>query len=300
MAIPPTSDVDGLEGPPAILFADLIPLLDIADRGEDRFEAGHSELARVTGHVFGGLLAAQALVAAGRTVDPARTVHSLHAYFLRPGDATLPLHLEVTRSRDGRSFSHRRVDAVQDGKTILELSCSFALPREGLAHQRAAPAAPQPEGLRNDHDVLRELLPGAPRPGMSPEAFDLRTAGLDHAWLTEPSPVTETTQVWMRAGGPVPADPLLRAALLVFASDLRSLHPVLRPHGRSLYDDDVHPATIDHAVWIHRVPPVDEWLLWCWDSPWADQGRGFVRATTYDRHGHLVAEATQEGLIRIG
>jgi acyl-CoA thioesterase-2 len=300
VALPQPSDTDEPVGPPAILFADLLPLLDIADLGDDRFEAGHSELARVTGHVFGGLLAAQALVAAGRTVDPARTVHSLHAYFLRPGDATLPLHLEVTRSRDGRSFSHRRVDAIQDGKTILELSCSFALPREGLEHQHPAPAAPDPEGLRNDHDVLRELLPGAPRPGMSPEAFDIRTAGLDRAWLTEPAPVGAPTQVWMRAGGEVPADPLLRAALLVFASDLRSLHPVVRPHGRSLYDEDVRPATIDHAVWIHRVPPVDEWLLWCWDSPWAADGRGFVRATTYDRRGGRGAEATQAGVIRLG
>lgn len=300
MATLPTSDTDEFDGPPAILFRDLLTLLDIADRGADRFEAEHSELARATGHVFGGLLAAQALVAAGRTVVPERTVHSLHAYFLRPGDATLPLHLEVTRSRDGRSFSHRRVDAIQDGKTILELSCSFALPRDGLAHQHPAPAAPDPASLRNDHDVLRELLPGAPRPGTSPEAFDLRTVGLDRGWLTEPAPVTEQTQVWMRAGGPVPADPLLRAALLVFASDLRSLHPVVRPHGRSLYDEDVAPATIDHAVWVHRVPPVDEWLLWAWDSPWAADGRGFVRATAYDAEGRLVAEATQEGLLRIG
>lgn len=296
MATSPTPDPDG---PPAILFADLLTLLDVTADGLDRFEAGHSELARETGHVFGGLLAAQALVAAGRTVAPERTAHSLHAYFLRPGDATLPLHLEVTRSRDGRSFSHRRVDAVQAGRTILELSCSLALPRDGVEHQHPAPAAPDPEGLRNDHDVLRDLLPGAPRPGMSPEAFDLRTAGLDQAWLTEPAPVEEPTQVWMRAGGAVPQDPLLRAALLVFASDLRSLHAVFRPHGRSLYDEGVNPATIDHAVWIHRVPPVDEWLLWHWDSPWAGNGRGFVRATTYDTLGGLVAEATQEGLLGI-
>jgi acyl-CoA thioesterase II len=293
-APPPDSDNSTV-----ILFDDLIPILDVDDLGDDRFEAAHSSLARATGHVFGGLLAAQTLVAAGRTVDPARKVHSLHSYFLRPGNANLPIHLEVTRSRDGGSFSHRRVDAVQDGKTILELSCSFTLPRDGLEHQHAAPDAPAPEALPRDHDILRELVPGWPAASSGAECFDVRTVGFGPEWLSEPTSVDEPAQVWMRAGGAVADDPLLRAALLAFASDLRSLHSVVRPHGHSLYDDHVRTATIDHSVWIHRVPPVDEWLLWEWDSPWARSGRGFVRAAAYDQRGVMVAEAAQEGLVRV-
>ena len=288
------------DGPWTTLLPELVDLLQVRDRGGDRFEAEHSQASLTTRHVFGGLVAAQALVAAGRTVPADRPVHSLHAYFLRPGDASLPLHLEVDRTRDGGSFSHRRVTAVQGGRAIVEMSCSFALPRDGLVHQTAAPAAPDPETLRPDPEVLAGMpFAGVTRYGTSPDAFDLRTVGLGPGWFESRVQAGEPTLLWTRAAGPVPDDPLVRAALFTFASDMRILHPVLRPHGLAMYGVDVRPAPIDHAVWFHRAPEVDGWLLWRLDSPWAGDGRGFVRATVHDAHGALVAEAAQEGLIRL-
>lgn len=278
---------------------ELVDLLVLTARHGDRFDARHSRAAVATGHVFGGLVAAQALMAAGRTVARDRHVHSLHAYFLRPGDASLPLRLEVERTRDGRSFSHRRVSAVQDGRAIAELSCSFAGPRDGVRHQARGPLAPEPDSLRPDHEVLEEMPDVVSRYGTSPDAFDLRTVGLGPGWFSERVPPEQPTLVWKRAAGPVPDDPLVQAALLAYASDMRILHPVLRPHGRSMYGDDVRPATIDHAVWFHAPARVEDWLLWRCDSPWAADGRGFVRATVYDTEGVLVAEAAQEGLISL-
>lgn len=287
------------DGPWTTLLPELVELLAVRDRGGDRFDAEHSDASLATRHVFGGLVAAQALVAAGRTVPEGRPVHSLHAYFLRPGDASLPLHLEVDRTRDGGSFSHRRVAAVQGGRAIVEMSCSFALPREGLEHRVPAPRAPAPEELRPDHEVLSEMPVEVTRYGTSPDAFDLRTVGLGPGWFENRVAAGEPTLLWTRAAGPVPDDPLVRAALLTFASDLRILHPVLRPHGLAMYGIDVRPATIDHSVWFHGAPNVDDWLLWRLDSPWAGDGRGFVRATVHDASGALVAEAAQEGLIRL-
>ncbi|MEZ0579419.1 acyl-CoA thioesterase [Nocardioides sp. MH1] len=279
---------------------ELIDLLELAPAGTDRFAARHARVSVTTGHVFGGLVAAQALVAAGATVDPARLPHSMHTYFLRPGNASRPLHLEVGRSRDGRSFSQRQVVAVQDDRPIAELSFSFAAARAGLAHQVAAPAAEGPAGVRPDHEVLAEL-PGEVMPyATTLDAFEVRTVGLGPDWFRAVEPPEQPTLVWMRATGPAPEDPLVHAALLVYASDMRILHPALRPHGRSMYDADVLPASIDHAVWFHRPVPVDQWLLWRCDSPWAGDGRALVRASVYDGAGTLVASAAQEGLIRVG
>lgn len=278
---------------------ELIDLLALTELGADRFAAGHSRASVATRHVFGGLVAAQALVAAGGTVAPGRPPHSLHAYFLRPGDASLPLHLEVERSRDGRSFSHRHVVAVQDGRSIMELSCSFAEPRAGLEHQASAPPAAAPSVVRPDHEVLAALPDVISRYGTSLDAFELRTVGLGPGWFRARVAAEEPTLVWKRAAGTTPDDPLLQAALLVYASDMRILHPVVRPHGLAMYDADVLPATIDHAVWFHRPARADQWLLWRCDSPWAGDGRGFVRASVYDEAGTLVASAAQEGLVRL-
>ena len=288
------------EGAWTTLLPELVALLELTPDGEDRFAAGHSVASVTTGHVFGGLVAAQAVMAAGRTVPAGRTIHSLHGYFLRPGDAAVPLHLEVDRTRDGRSFSHRRVSAVQDGRVIAEFTCSWAIPRAGLAHQTTAPAAPDPETIRPDHEVLRDLPVGMTRYGTSPDAFDLRTVGLGPGWFESKAPAGEPTLVWKRAAGAVPDDALLHAALFTFASDMRILHPVLRPHGLAMYGVDVRPATIDHAVWFHRPVRVEDWLLWQCESPWAGDGRGFVRAKVYGTDGTLVAEAAQEGLIGVG
>ncbi|MCL2542252.1 MAG: thioesterase family protein [Nocardioidaceae bacterium] len=294
-----SSRPDGPEHPWTTPFPELLTLLEIAADGTDRFDAPHSRAAGVTGHVFGGLVAAQALVAAGRTVDTDRAAHSLHAYFLRPGDPTVPITLEVERSRDGRSFSHRRVMAVQRGRAIVEMSCSFATPRSGVRHHLGLPDAPPPDSQRPDHEVLAELRHGFSRYATSEDAFELRTVGMGPGWFEAKVPPEQPTLVWKRATGTAPADPLLRAALFTYASDMRILHPALRPHGRSMYAEDVRPATIDHAVWFHGPLPVDDWMLWRCESPWAADGRAFVRATVHTTAGDLVAEAAQEGLLAL-
>ena len=266
-------------------YDELLDLLDLWPSGAE-VPARHARRSVATGHVFGGLVAAQAFVAAARTVAPDRAVHSMHAYFLRPGDPEAELLLRVERTRDGRGFSHRRVAAVQHGKSIMEASISFARSSDGLRHEAPAPGAPVPEGVPADHDVV---LSG---PGAMPGPVELRTVGIGGG--ASPDPVL----TWLRTCGPLPADPVLRAALLLYATDLMVLEAVVRPHGRSMHDPDVHPLTIDHAVWFHRVPP-DGWWLQEATSSWADDGRGTVRARVHAADGTLLAEVAQEGLIRL-
>ncbi|MEQ6903380.1 acyl-CoA thioesterase domain-containing protein [Nocardioides sp. YIM 152588] len=290
-------------------MSELLELLDLAPapdttHGQDVFAAEHARTSVHTGHVFGGLVAAQALVAAARTVEGSgtdRPPHSLHAYFLRAGDARRPLRMEVARLRDGRSISHRRVSAVQDGAVIMELTCSFATAQQGGRHQVTGPTAPAPHSLRADHHVLTEVLPGRhafTSYGTSLDAFELRTVGLGPHWFSTPAPAEEPTLIWKRPGATVPDDPVLHAAALTYASDMRILHTALRPHARSAYDSSVSPATLDHALWFHRPFDVNSWTLWRLDSPWAADGRTLTRAQVHLSDGTLVASAAQEGLVR--
>ncbi|GAA4811650.1 acyl-CoA thioesterase [Nocardioides caeni] len=279
---------------------ELVDLLQLTTLDEDHFEGGQSRASVVSNHVFGGLVAAQAVVAATRTVPDARAIHSLHTYFVRPGDPHEPITFVAERVRDGRSVSHRRVSARQHGRAIMEMSCSFTDPRPGVEHQVSMPAAPPPESVRPDTDVIREIGEVTSPYGSSPDAFDLRTVGLGPGWFRTQAPVDQPTLQWVRAAGPVPDDPALHAALFTFASDMRILHPAVRPHARALYDDDVIPATIDHAVWFHRPPRVDEWMLWVYDSPWAGSSRALCRASVHTPDGVMIASAAQEGLLRIG
>lgn len=266
-------------------YDELLGLLDLQPVG-DEVPALHSSRSAATQHVFGGLVAAQTFVAAARTVDPGRPVHSMHAYFLRPGDPDAEILLRVERTRDGRAFSHRRVAALQHGRSIMEASLSFAAPTSGLQHAAPPPIAPPPEDLRPDHDVV------VTGPGSLPGPVEMRTVGLGGG--TDDGPVL----TWLRTCGPMPADPVLRAALLLYASDLMVLEAVPRRHGRSMHDPDVHPLTIDHAVWFHRVPP-DGWWLQESTSSWADAGRGTVRGRIHAADGTLLAEVAQEGLVRL-
>lgn len=275
----------------------LVELLDIERLDLDLFRGRQPETTRQ--RVYGGQVAAQALLAADHTVDGDYAVHSLHSYFLRPGDAGVPISLEVERVRDGRAFSHRRVRAVQHGRAIVEASLSFAVPEEGVSHQVAPPAAPAPGSVPSDIDVLASLPGFTSRYGTSADAFELRTVGLGADWFTTATPPEEPTLVWMRADGEVPDDPVVHAALLTYASDLRIMHPMLRPHARSMYGTDVRPATVDHTVWFHSPARVDDWLLWRMDSPWAGHGRGLCRAAVHAPDGGLLASAAQEGLVRL-
>lgn len=278
--------------PGGVPLAELIALLDLEEFGSDRFRGAHTAMSATLDHVFGGLVMAQALVAAGRTVAPERAPHSLHAHFLRAGDHREPMTLHVRRTRDGGSLSHRRVVVEQHARAIAELTLSFALEMPGPEHQAAMPAAPAPETLPPDHEMLGESAHPAAR---AIDAFELRTVGL----------TSETGQehlrLWLRAAGPAPEDPLLHAALFAYASDLRILEPILRRHGGSLLrrpDPSWVGTTLDHTVWFHSPVRVDDWLLLVADSPAARSGRGLARGSAYDSAGLLVAGVAQEALLR--
>lgn len=287
-----------MNGAPSRPLDEIVALLDIAAVEEGVFLAQHTRAAAETGHVFGGMVAAQSTVAACRTVDSARPIHSLHAYFLRPGNPAHPIELRVEKTRDGRSFSHRRVSAIQEGRAIMEMACSFATAEPGLRHQISMPQVPDPEDLTSDWTVLRSLpdvVPTLTRPA----PFDIRSVGNHSRVSRDLGETTDRSRMWMRADGVVGDDPVLHTALIVYASDMTVLDPVTRPNARSMAAEDVLPATIDHAVWFHRWARADEWWLCDVDSPWAGDGRGYARGCLFDSGGALVAEIAQEGLIRL-
>jgi acyl-CoA thioesterase-2 len=231
--------------------------------------------------VFGGQVAGQALVAAGRTVDRG-TVHSLHAYFLRPGDPAVPIVYEVDRIRDGRSFTTRRVVAIQHGHAIFNLSASFHVDEPGYDHQVDMPAVPDPASL-------------PPADDQPARAIDTRAV---------PDTAAGHALVWLRADGRLPDDPLLHACVVTYASDLTLLDTVLSAHGLNPHRlalssaPGVMLASLDHAVWFHRPFRADEWLLYAQDSPVSHGARGFARGSIFTRAGSLVASVVQEGLVR--
>ncbi|MGQ0824048.1 MAG: acyl-CoA thioesterase II [Actinomycetota bacterium] len=251
--------------------------------------------------VFGGQVAGQALIAAGRTVSRG-DVHSLHAYFLRPGDPKVPIIYEVDRIRDGRSFTTRRVVAIQHGRAIFNLSSSFHAPEPGPEHQYPMPDAPDPDSL----PTLAERLAG--HEGRFPEPvlewmrrerpIETRSASLPR-WL-DPEPGTREPEqlVWFRANGDLPDDPLLHNCVVAYASDLTLLDTATMAHARSWDDDRYMIASLDHAMWFHRPFRADEWMLYHQKSPSAQGGRGLAEGFIYRRDGALVVTVIQEGLIR--
>ncbi|MFE2103906.1 acyl-CoA thioesterase II [Streptomyces sp. NPDC059468] len=279
----------------------LLELLDIEQLEEDIFR-GRSRSA-VVPRVFGGQVAAQALVAAGRTVPADRLAHSLHAYFLRPGDPGAPIVYSVDRIRDGRSFTTRRVVAVQHGKPIFHLSASFQTHEEGLDHQAPMPPAPDPETLPTSQERLRgydHLDPAVVEKFIEArEAIDLR-------YVDEPpygrfgEPREPHSQVWFRANGKLDDDPLLHVVLATYVSDMTLLDAVLLAHGRGGWAvGDVVGASLDHAMWFHRPCRADEWLLYDQESPSAHGGRGLGQARIYTQDGQLAISVIQEGVVRV-
>jgi acyl-CoA thioesterase-2 len=253
--------------------------------------------------VFGGQVAGQALVAAGRTVPEDRPVNSLHAYFIRPGDPAVPLVYTVDQVRDGRSFTTRRVTAIQHGKAIFTLSASFHHPEQGLEHATAMPDAPRPDELRSDADRLADAL-GAPLPAQFRDTpIELRSVGpLPLELARDPSlrsPDDQNSLVWVRVTGKLPDDPLLHACMMTYISDLTLLQTVVLGHGVSFHTGGVSPASLDHAMWFHRPFRADQWLLYAQDSPVAAGGRGLARGQVFTADGDLVVSVVQEGLIRI-
>ncbi len=278
---------------------DLLALLDLERIEQDIFR-GQSRSAIVP-RVFGGQVAAQALVAAGRTVPADRLAHSLHAYFLVPGDPGAPIVYEVDRIRDGRSFTTRRVVAIQHGQPIFHLSASFQTHEEGLDHQDAMPAAPDPDTLPTAEEMLPRHLPQdvARRLVEARAAVDLRYAETP-PWGSVGEPREPRSQVWFRTNGKLSDDPLLHVVLATYVSDMTLLDSVLLAHGRGGWAvGDVVGASLDHAMWFHRPFRADEWLLYDQESPSSSGGRGLGQARIWTQDGRLAISVIQEGVVRV-
>jgi acyl-CoA thioesterase-2 len=246
--------------------------------------------------VFGGQVAGQALVAAARTVDDGSRVHSLHAYFLRPGDPKVPILYTVDRIRDGRSFTTRRVVAIQHGRAIFNLAASFQVDEDGYEHGLPMPDVPPPESLPDWQAQWASVADLAPDRFGRPRAIDLR-----YVTGAPPSRVgTSSTrqQVWLRAAGRLPDDPVLHTCLLTYASDMTLLDTALLPYGTSALDESIQMASLDHAMWFHQPFRADTWLLYDQETPAASGGRGLTRGSVFRRDGTLVASVVQEGLVR--
>ena len=249
--------------------------------------------------VFGGQVAGQALVAAGRTVDPSRVVHSLHGYFVRPGDPTVPIEFSVETIRDGRSFSVRRSTAEQHGRTIFFMSASFQVAEQGLDHHSPAPTGiPDPEDVPTMRDWLNKYPDRERIFNAAPQAVDVRYLGVP-GWVPPGDRAANAEQrVWMRIAGKLPDDPLLHACALTYASDLSLLDTVLSTHGEVWGPGGVIGASLDHALWFHRPFRADEWFLYDCTSPSASGSRGLASGRMFTRDGRHIASAVQEGLLR--
>jgi acyl-CoA thioesterase-2 len=276
---------------PADPLADLLARLDVEALDADLY-LGDPEPGDA-GPLFGGFVASQATMVAGRSVTDG-ALHSLHAYFLRPGRHDLPIRYVVHRIRDGRTFTTRRVVAHQGGEAIFNLSASFARPEEGIAHQSPMPEAPPPESMPDWEDERARIL-GDPKARRPDGAIEVRVCDPD-----DPDPgvkLPASRRVWMRPRGPLPDDPLVHAAVLVYATDRTLLGTAARPHG--LPWGRRIGASLDHAVWLHHPPRFDGWVLYASESPVAHAARGLIFGAMYDLDGRRVASVAQEGLIRI-
>ncbi len=282
---------------PADLAQNLVDLLDVEEIDTDLYRGARQPGG--TGRVFGGQVIAQALQAAQRSTDAPKVAHSLHAYFMRPGDEQHPILFRVVRDFDGRSFATRRVIAMQKGKPILNMACSLQTPEQGFTHQDAMPDVPPPEALKSDHE-LRAAEP-IPEPY---RAIFLRQRPIEirpvepRSWVT-PAIGPPRQSSWFRIVAPIGDDPAMHRAILAYASDMSLLGTATLPHGVNWISPGFQTASLDHALWLHEDFRADDWLLYACDSPWAGHARGFNRGKIYARDGRLVASVAQEGLIRL-
>ena len=250
--------------------------------------------------VFGGQVIGQALVAAVRTVEASRPPHSMHAYFILPGDPKVPIIYDVDPIRDGKSFTTRRVTARQHGHAIFSMLVSFHTDEPGLDHQVAMPDVPPPEQLPDEAEMRKTLLPAMPdavrRYYERERPIELRPVQFDrYAGRKYPE---GDFHVWIRATGRLPDTPAIHQCVLAYASDMTLLDASLMRHGRSLFEKEFMAASLDHALWLHRPFRADDWLLYAQESPNLHGSRGFARGLIYTRDGTLVASVAQEGLVR--
>jgi len=278
--------------------AELVALMQLEATGEDRFRGQSQNIG--TPAVFGGQVLSQALAAASRTVPADRAVHSMHAYFLLPGEHA-PIDYTVHRARDGRSFTTRHVIAKQEGREIFEMAASFQTRDEGIDHQDPMPPAPDP--LAGPSELERRIALGDRVPasyrfrGLISPGLEVRV--VDAPDLLAPQPTAPQSQIWMRAVAPLPDDPLVHRALLAYASDNGLLRAAMNPHGLTFFSNKLRVASLDHAMWFHRDFRMDDWLLYAIDSPSASGARGLCRGSIFTRDGRLVASTAQEGMIRV-
>ncbi|WP_112830567.1 acyl-CoA thioesterase II [Rhizobium cremeum] len=276
----------------------LIATLDLEKLEEDLFRGKSPQ--NGWQRVFGGQVIAQALMAAQRCVEADRFVHSLHAYFMRPGDPAVPIIYQVERIRDGASFTTRRVVAIQHGKAIFSMSASFQLDEPGFDHQVEMPDVPAPESLMGEKEFRDVFLAQAPdtvrRYWGRERPIEIRPVSLVHYISKEK--LEPKAHIWVRTSAAPPDDRHYQAAILAYLSDMTLLDTSLYAHGTSIFDPSLQAASLDHAMWFHRPTRLDDWLLYTQDSPSASGARGMTRGSIYSRDGVLIASVAQEGLIR--
>lgn len=277
--------------------AELLTILDLEKIEENIFRGRSPQVGWQ--RVFGGLVIAQALVASARTVT-GRAPHSLHGYFLLPGDPLAPIIYEVDRLRDGKSFATRRCNAIQHGRAIFSLSASFQIEEEGLEHAVAMPRVPGPETLPSEMEMVERFGAVMPEPIRRWFASDrpIEARPIDLSRYVRHDAGAPAQNVWLRTTGPLPDDPAIHRAVLAYLSDLTLLDTALIGHGHSVFDADLQIASLDHALWLHRPFRADEWLLYAQESPTSCGARGLTRGLLFSQDGRLVASVVQEGLIR--
>ncbi|WP_340616297.1 acyl-CoA thioesterase II [Xenorhabdus entomophaga] len=249
--------------------------------------------------VFGGQVIGQALYAAKQTVTDDRMIHSFHSYFLRPGDSSKPIVYDVEILRDGKSFSARRVSAIQYGHPIFYMTASFQSHEESFEHQNTMPVVPPPEELESQEEIAKKMadsLPAKLKNAFSTPPLEMKI--IKPHILPNHSPKAPVRYVWFRSNGKMPEDPFIHSCLLGYASDFNFLPTSLQPHGVEFMGRNMQVATIDHSMWYHRPFSMNDWLLYAIESPSASGARGFVRGHIYTRQGALIASTVQEGVIR--
>ncbi|MCF6377645.1 acyl-CoA thioesterase II [Nocardioides KLBMP 9356] len=277
---------------------ELVALLDLEQLEVDLFRGIQARTERQ--RVFGGQVAAQAVVAATRSVEDRFVLHSLHSYFLRPGDTTVPIVYDVERIRDGRSFVTRRVSARQHGRPIYYLTANFQVPEPGLEHQDAMPDVVPPEHGMPLVELARQQGPEAAEHWEREwSALDIRHVGVTGRGIPEDGDHAARARLWIKVDGPIADDPTLQTAAFTYASDLTLLGAALVPHGIHIASPRLQPASLDHTIWFHRPFRADDWWLYDQFSPFAGGARGLALARVFSRSGELVATVAQEGLIRL-
>lgn len=288
-----------MDRPSSYTNKSLLEILELTETRKDTFCGGRGEVG--WHRVFGGQVLGQAFVAACKTVDPDRIAHSLHGYFILAGDPKVPIEYEVERTRDGGSFTTRRINAIQHGKSIFTMMASFQRSESGLVHQFEMPDVPPPEDIQSVDTLIAQHSDKLPKAMLNywklPRPIEMRPVNFSR-YLGE-SDRRPVQHMWLKSTSELPDDPVLHQAILAYASDYTLLDTALIPHDRLMFDPHMMMASLDHAIWFHRSAKIDDWVLYTQDSPSTQNSRGLCRGALYSRAGELIASTAQEGLIRI-